>query len=247
MNLDNISIIMVETSHPGNVGAAARAMMNMGLASLRLVNPQCQLDADAYARASGANQVLDAARSFPSLTDALADCALVVGTSARSRSLEWPALSPHGLALKLAGQPDDSRAAVVFGREDSGLTNAELQHCHYSVTIPTNPGFSSLNVASAIQVISYEIYNQLQAGQARPAVRLSRADSAASGEQLEGFFDHLEQVLSSTGFIQQTNPRQMMKRLRRLFQRAEPTQNEVNILRGILSSVEKYRQHKAQN
>jgi len=232
---------MVETSHPGNVGAAARAMKNMGLSHLELVNPLCSLDGSAYARASGADDLLNRAVIREQLTDAIADCALVVGTSARIRTLVWPGLTPNSLAETLAQQADDCRAAIVFGREHSGLTNEELQHCHYSVTIPTNPDFSSLNVASSIQVISYEIYSRLLAEQEAPPQRLSRSDSPANSEQLEGFFSHLEQVLFATGFIERSNPRQMMKRLRRLYQRALPSQNEVNILRGILNSVEKYK------
>ena len=241
MLLEHIRIVMVETTHPGNIGAAARAMKNMGLSSLALVNPQCALDGAAYARASGADDILSNAQRCASLTDAVADCSLVVGTSARSRTLTWPGLTPHSLAHKLMQQPNDTAAAIVFGREDSGLTNDELQHCHYSVTIPTNPEFSSLNVAASIQVISYEILSRFLAAEDPVPGRLSRADSPANSMQLEGFFNHLEKVLYRTGFIERTNPRQMMKRLRRLFQRAEPSQNEVNILRGILSSVEKYK------
>ncbi len=241
MKLEDIRIVMVETTHPGNIGAAARAMKNMGLSSLVLVNAQCSLDGAAYARASGADDILNQSQRYGSLIEAVADCELVVGTSARSRTLSWPGLTPNSLADKLALQPDTSAAAIVFGREHSGLTNDELQHCHFSVTIPTNPEFSSLNVAAWIQVISYEILNRFLADTEPAPARVSRSDSPASSTQLEGFFDHLEQVLYRTGFIERTNPRQMMKRLRRLFQRAEPSQNEVNILRGILSSVEKFK------
>lgn len=234
---------MVETTHPGNIGAAARAMKNMQLSNLVLVNPKCPIGERAYARASGANQVLDECRQVMSLPEALVDCHLVIGTSARARSLAWPQLNPRQLGDKAASMSDDQKLAVVFGREHAGLTNEELQHCHFTVNIPTNPDFSSLNVASAIQVISYEIYQQFQQTrnqQLPDSDQIVEEPLATSGEQ-EGYFNHLEQVLISTGFIDAQNPRQMMKRLRRLYQRALPTQNEVNILRGILSSVEKYK------
>ena len=222
-------------------GAAARAMKNMGLSQLVLVNPRCTVDQQAYARASGADDVLNQLVKHDSLTAALADCVMVVGTSARTRSLVWPALTPNSLAAKLAEMADDKPVAVVFGREDSGLTNEELQHCHYSVTIPTNPDFSSLNVAAAIQVISYEIYNRLQDQSGSDAQALTRLESRADSEQLEGFFEHLQRLLVEIEFLDPDNPRQIMKRLRRLYQRAEPSVNEVNILRGILSGVERHR------
>ncbi len=243
MKLENIKIVLVETTHPGNIGAAARAMKNMGLSQLVLVNPRCAVDNQAYARASGADDLLNQLVKHETLTAAVADCVLVVGTTARTRSLVWPALTPNSLAKKLAETADDHPVAVVFGREDSGLTNEELQHCHYSVTIPTNPDFSSLNVAAAIQVISYEIFSQLQDNTDQPAPGLSRLESPADSEQLEGLFEHLQRLLIDIDFLDQDNPRQIMKRLRRLYQRAEPTVNEVNILRGILSSVEKMQEY----
>ncbi len=245
MKLDNIRIVMVETTHPGNIGAAARAMKNMQFSDLALVNPKCPVGERAYARASGANSVLDELTRFNTLTEALADCHLVIGTSARIRSLTWPQLNPREVGEKAVALPDDQKLAVVFGREHAGLTNEELQHCHFTVNIPTNPDFSSLNVGAAIQVISYEIYQQYQQSLAISAETIdqpaSEEEPMASSAELEGYFCHLEQVLVSTGFIDAENPRQMMKRLRRLYQRVLPTQNEVNILRGILSSVEKYK------
>ena len=238
MKLENIKIVMVETTHPGNIGAAARAMKNMCLSQLVLVNPKCPIGQIAYSRGSGANDVLDQRIMAETLPEAIADCAVVIGTSARLRSLAWPELSPDTLAQKVAGMSDNEKAAIVFGREHAGLTNEELQHCHYTVTIPTNEDFSSLNVASAIQVISYEIYKLFQ----QPAQpKHEQTEPAADSAELEGYFSHLEQVMVATGFLDPDNPRQLMKRLRRLYQRAEPSKNEVNILRGILSAVEKYR------
>ncbi len=238
MKLENIKIVMVETTHPGNIGAAARAMKNMCLSQLVLVNPKCPIGQIAYSRGSGANDILDQRITAESLPEAVADCAVVVGTSARLRSLAWPELSPDTLAHKMADMGDNEKAAIVFGREHAGLTNEELQHCHYTVTIPTNAEFSSLNVASAIQVISYEIFKLFQ--QPLPP-KCEEGDPTADSGELEGYFSHLEQVMITTGFLNPDNPRQLMKRLRRLYQRAEPSKNEVNILRGILSAVEKYR------
>ena len=236
---------MVETTHPGNIGAAARAMKNMQLTKLALVNPKCPIGQRAYSRASGANSVLDDLQRYPALPEAVADCHLVIGTSARMRSLSWPQLQPTELGSRAAALADDQKMAIVFGREHAGLTNEELQHCHYTVNIPTNPEFSSLNVASAIQVISFEIYQQYRQQLDLPEVIVEENSEAqeafATSAELEGYFDHLQQVMIKTGFLDPENPRQMMKRLRRLYQRAQPTQNEVNILRGILSSVEKYK------
>ena len=239
MKLENIKIVMVETTHPGNIGAAARALKNMELSQLVLVNPKCPIGERAYSRGSGANNILDDRVVVDTLPEAVSDCQLVVGTSARLRSLAWPELTPETLAQKVSGLADDEKVAIVFGREHAGLTNEELKHCNYTVTIPTNPDFSSLNVASAIQVVSYEIYkNMLEADDSEST---NTSEPVADSAELEGYFSHLEQVLISTEFLNKDNPRQMMKRLRRLYQRAEPSKNEVNILRGILSSVEKYK------
>ena len=162
MHIDHIKIVMVGTTHSGNIGAAARAMNNMALTHLRLVSPQCKLDQAAYARASGANKVLDQAEVFDNLGSAIADCTYVAAASARRRTLSWPELDPHLLAEKLYTLPPSSGpAAIVFGREHSGLTNEEIQMCHSMLRIPTNPDFSSLNVASAIQVVCYEIWSGL--------------------------------------------------------------------------------------
>lgn len=238
MKLENIKIVMVETTHPGNIGAAARALKNMELSRLVLVNPKCALGETAYSRGSGANNILDNRITVDTLPEAVQDCQVVIGTSARLRSLAWPELTPETLAHKVIGMPDDEKVAIVFGREHAGLTNDELQHCHYTVTIPTNAEFSSLNVASAIQVITYEIYKHFM--HEGVSVLPRNSEPLAESNELEGYFAHLEQVLVKTGFLDESNPRQMMKRLRRLYLRAQPSRNEVNILRGILSAVEKY-------
>jgi len=239
MNLENIDIVMVGTTHPGNIGAAARAMHNMCISNLVLVNPQCPIGEIAYARASGANVILDSLRKAGSLQEAVQDSILVVATSARDRSLPWPELSPGLVAKKIAELNGQSRVALVFGREHSGLTNEELQICHYTVNIPTNPDFSSLNVASAIQVMCYEIFKTV--GNQTETRQTEIQESAVTSQQLEGFFRHLEQVMITTEFLDRENPGLLMQRLRRLYHRLEMSKNEVDILRGILSSVEKYK------
>ncbi|MFB3058999.1 MAG: RNA methyltransferase [Gammaproteobacteria bacterium] len=239
MNLENIDIVMVGTTHPGNIGAAARAMHNMCISNLVLVNPQCPIGEIAYARASGANVILDSLRKAGSLQEAVQHCILVVATSARDRSLPWPELSPGLMAKKIAELNGQSRVALVFGREHSGLTNEELQICHYTVNIPTNPDFSSLNVASAIQVMCYEIFKTV--GYQSETRQTEFQECAVTSQQLEGFFRHLEQVMITTEFLDRENPGLLMQRLRRLYHRLEMSKNEVDILRGILSSVEKYK------
>jgi len=226
-------IVLINTSHPGNIGAAARAMKNMGLAGLRLVDPQKYPSADATARASGADDVLAAARTFATLDAAVADCTLVIGASARSRSLPVPMLDPRGCAALVHSQPDPASTAILFGRERSGLTNDELDRCHHLVQIPTNPDYPSLNIAAAVQVITYEL--RMAAGVAeQPA---APEVDYASAEQMEQFYAHLEQTLIRLEFLDADNPRQLMRRLRRLYTRSRPDRNEINILRGILTAT----------
>lgn len=249
--LDRIRIVLIGTSHPGNIGAAARAMRNMGLEDLALVTPRCDpRDQEAYSRASGANTLVDAARQFDALEAAVADCTLVVGASARSRHLPWPMVSPRALAESLpqALAPDGARLALVFGREDTGLTNAELQRCHQHVHIPTNPDFSSLNLAAAVQVLAYECRQAYLATEEAAAPPASETDQPfgvawdnppATHADLERFFVHLERTLTAIEFHDPDNPRQLMARLRRLFLRAHLDSMEMNILRGILGSIDK--------
>lgn len=237
MKLENISIVMVGTTHPGNVGAAARAMNNMCISQLVMVSPKCPIGEIAFARASGAHAILDQMHIVDTLEEAIQDCKLVIGSTARSRALAWPELSPPGMSQKVWSLDDETKVAIVFGREHSGLTNEELQLCNYMVSIPTNPDFSSLNVASAIQVMCYEIYKTLDEGK---VVESPTPDEpTATSFDLEGYFQHLEKVLLKTGYLNLDNPGQLLQRLRRLYQRADLSKNEINILRGILSSVEK--------
>lgn len=234
--LDQIRIVLVNTSHTGNMGSAARAMKTMGLTQLVLVDPQALPNDGAHALAAGASDVLANARIVSTLDEAIADCGLVIGTSARSRTLSWPMLDPREAGEKAVGEGMQHPVALVFGRERTGLTNDELQKCHYHVAIPANPEYSSLNLAMAVQTICYEVRMCWLQDQA-PEVE-SEADYP-SAHQLEGFYQHLEQTLLKTGFIADDHPGQVMSKLRRLFNRARPEAIELNILRGILTSIQK--------
>ncbi|GAA5173875.1 MULTISPECIES: RNA methyltransferase [Halomonadaceae] len=254
--LERIRIVLIGTSHPGNIGAVARAMKNMGLADLALVAPRCEVQtSESISRASGADALLVTASLHESLDDAVADATLVVGASARSRTLPWPMISPRQLGAALPAELSrrEARVALVFGREDSGLTNTELQRCHRHVHIPTNAEFSSLNLAAAVQVLSYECrLAWLDAGEAGQAAAPSGEvpfgeapcgvewdNPPASHADLERYFAHLERVLTAIGFHDPERPRQLMARLRRLYLRARPDSLEVSILRGILTAIEK--------
>ena len=226
--LDNIRVVLVGTSHPGNIGGAARAMKNMGLSRLVLVEPEDFPSGDAVARASGATDVLDAALVVGSLEEALVGCSLVIGTSARDRRIPWPLLDPRECGVTSCEQAAaGGEVALVFGREYAGLTNEELQRCQYHVHIPSNPEFSSLNLAAAVQVLAYEV---------RTAMLNSQA---ATADELESFYGHLRRVLVMIGFLDPQKPRHLMTRLRRLYGRSAVSKLEMNILRGILTETEK--------
>ena len=237
---DRIDIVLVGTTHPGNIGAVARAMKNMALARLRLVQPRVFPSAEATARAAGADDVLAAATVCDSLEEAVAGCALVVGASARPRAIGCPLLAPRECAELLAGGTQGP-AALVFGREHSGLSNEELDRCHYQLHIPANPDFSSLNLAAAVQIVSYELLLARSAVDSAP-VRAEAGDGGqvVSHEEMERFYGHLQAVLTEIDFLDPANPRHLMRRLRRLYNRARPDRNEMNILRGILTAVQDY-------
>lgn len=239
--LERIRIVLIGTSHPGNIGAVARAMHNMGLADLCLVAPRCDvITQESISRASGADHLLHQARVVETLEEAISDATLAVGASARSRTLPWPMVSPRELGTRLASEcrADNARVALVFGREDSGLTNAELQRCHAHVHIPTNEAFSSLNLAAAVQVIAYECRLAWLDDQAAP-IEAEADDELATAEELERYFEHLERTLVAIDFHDPAKPRQLMARLRRLYLRARVEKMEMNILRGILTATEK--------
>lgn len=234
----SVRIVMVETSHPGNIGAAARAMKNMHLEQLYLVKPRHFPHEEATARASRADDVLEGATICDSLQHALEGCSMVFGASARSlRSLPWPQLDARATAELVAKQEPSAEIALVFGREHSGLTNEELGLCNYLLHIPTNTEFSSLNVAAAIQVVAYELM-MARSGEWQ-APQSNKEDEVASAEEVEGLIGHLETTMVDTGFLDPNNPRQLIRRMRRLFNRAQVEKTEVNILRGLFSAVEK--------
>lgn len=233
----DLRIVLVNTSHPGNIGAVARAMKNMRLERLYLVSPQAFPSAEATARASGADDVLARAVICDTLEEAIGDCALVVGASARPRTIECAALAPGELARGVAVGRSEGSAAVVFGREHSGLSNAELDRCHYQLHIPSNPDFPSLNLATAVQIVCYELF--LASGGAAPEAEADNGQPAATAGEMERFYEHLEQVLVEIEFLDPRRPRHLMRRLRRLYNRANADRNEINILRGILTAVQK--------
>lgn len=238
MMLERVKVVLVGTTHSGNIGSAARAMKVMGLSQMVLVDPQCQVDAQAIALAAGASEIALNAQIYPTLEAAVADCGLVVGTSARSRTLEWPMLEPGECGEKLISEANQHSVAMVFGRERTGLTNDELQLCHYHVCVPANPEYSSLNLAMAVQLLSYEVrmaYLALQQSSQSSTLQ----EEYPRHQELERFYAHLEQVIMQTEFISAQQPGQVMNKLRRMFTRARPEAQEINILRGILTSVQK--------
>lgn len=234
--LSNIRIVLVETSHPGNIGAAARAMKNMTMDQLYLVSPKIFPSADATARAAGADHILGSAKICQSLSEAVTDCHLVVGTSARPRTLNWPLYSPRSLAAEL-NTKTDIKTAIVFGRENSGLSNEELNQCHYLLQIPCNDSFSSLNIAAAVQIMVYELFVISQKDSPPSKIKSKNDWLPATSTQLEQFFEHLQQTLLDINFLQPGQSKSMMQRLRRLFHKSQLDSKEVDIMRGILSAA----------
>ena len=235
--LDRIRIVLVGTSHSGNIGSAARAMKVMGLTNMVLVAPECEVDGQAIALAAGASDIANRARIVDTLDEAISDCGLVIGSSARSRTLEWPMLEPREAGVKAIKEAPSHPIAFIFGRERVGLTNEELQKCHFHVCIPANPEYSSLNLAMAVQTISYE---------ARVAWLDSEAYKGETTEseyplnfELELFYEHLEKVMTDTDFINKAHPGQVMNKMRRMFNRCRPETHELRTLRGILTAVER--------
>jgi len=233
--LDNVRIILIGTSHPGNIGSAARAMKTMGLTDLVLVDPECEVDGKSVALSAGASDVLKHHRVYATLDEAIADCHLVVGASARPRTLDWPMLDPREMGVKVATESKQGKTALVFGRENSGLSNDELQKCHFHVFIPANPEYSSLNLAMAVQTLSYEVRMAHLASESFPEV----VEEYPRAAEFEGMLEHLQKTLFEIGFIVPAHPGLVMDKLRRLFNRARPEINELKMLRGIFSSMQK--------
>lgn len=239
-SLENIRIVLVNTSHPGNIGATARAMKNMGLGQLVLVQPLEFPSGVAVGRAASALDILDNAVVVDSLQEAVRDCGLVIGASARSRKIPWPVLSPRQCARQALADAARNRVALVFGREDNGLHNEELQLCHFHVQIPAAEAYSSLNLAAAVMVICYELrLAALDQENVQPVGEDEYWDlEKATGEQTEQFYRHLEEVLVRLQFHDPQNPRQLMQRMRRMFSRIRLDTMELNILRGLLTHIE---------
>ena len=238
MSLQATRIVLVNTTHPGNIGGVARAMKNMGLSQLYLVKPRGFPDEQAVWRAASAADVLEQAVVVETLEQAIADCQFVVGTSARGRRIPWPTLDPRRCALEIsAATQRGARAAVVFGREDRGLTNEELQLCNLHLNIPSHPDYTSLNLAMAVQIVSYEL-RMLELADELPADPQAEWDAElCTNENLERFYEHLEQTLVEIDFLDPAAPRQLMTRLRRLYSRVALDEMELNILRGILTET----------
>jgi tRNA (cytidine32/uridine32-2'-O)-methyltransferase len=248
--LDSVRVVLVDTSHPGNIGAAARALKNMGLRQLYLVAPRDFPSDRAVWRAANATDVLDNAVVVETLDEAIADCGLVVGTSARGRRIPWPLMNPRECGGRVVQEAKTHTVALVFGREDRGLTNDELQKCTYHVHIPANPDYSSLNLAAAVQVITYEIRMAALAGDSGELPSMDDWDvPPAKAGDIELYFDHLEQALVDIDFHDRDNPRQTMTRLRRLFGRIRLDEMELSILRGMLTAIQnaayRLKSHKA--
>ena len=240
MKLENIRIVLVNTSHPGNIGAVARAMKNMGLGRLYLVAPQQFPDEQANWRAVSAEDVLDNAIITETLEEAVGDCQFVVGTSARGRRIPWPLLDPRRCAQQMDGESDQGEVAVLFGREDRGLTNDELKVCNLHLNIPTSGEYSSLNLAMAVQVVCYELRMVLDMPDL-PVDQDAQWDASfATRDNMERFYAHLEQTLIDVGFLNPAVPRQLMLRLRRLYSRVRLDDMELRILRGILTETQKW-------
>ncbi len=246
-SLHKIRIVLVDTTHPGNIGATARAMKVMGLQQLYLVRPRHYPDAKATAMASGAADLLDQAVVCDDLDAAIADCKLIMGASARSRTLQWPALMAREAALRLAHEVQahgdgEAGLAIVFGTESVGLSNEQLQQCHYRIEIPANPEYSSLNLSQAVQVVCYELRMALEVATAAPA----QSDDTAADDvgmlpadqrSVESLIQRSEQMLEQIRFLHPTQPQMLLQRLRRLVMRARLEQREVSILQGIVSAL----------
>lgn len=238
--LANIRIVLVKTQHPGNIGSTARAMLTMGLTELVLVSPDRFPHPQARMTAAHAGHVIDQAQIVGSLAEAVAGCAWVVASSARPRHLGDEPLRPWEAAARAVARAATAKVAIVFGCERTGLTNEELDFCHAVTMIPANPGYSSLNLSQAVQVLAYE----LRKASLPDVPTVSSKDGhpwyePPAAEEMERFYVHLQKILLSTGFLDPANPRLLMRRLRQFYNRASPDRNELNILRGILTSIEK--------
>ncbi|MGO8856975.1 MAG: RNA methyltransferase [Steroidobacteraceae bacterium] len=227
-----VRIVLIDPSHPGNIGSVARAMKNMGVTDLVLVRPRSFPHAESNALAAGADDILANARVVSSVSEAVADCAFVAGTTSRPRSYYWEFTTPRDVAGRLVALPEDDRAALLFGSERYGLGTDDLQYCNVLVRIPANPEYCSLNLAMSVQLLTYEIFMAREQPHSRTQLELPLAPAG----DVEHFYKHLNEVLNEIDFADRTG--HLMERLRRLFNRAQMDRNELNIMRGILSAVQ---------
>ena len=265
--LEQIRVVLVNTSHPGNIGSAARAMKVMGLKRLVLVDPKEFPSDTALFMSSGAEDVVNNAQVVSSYAEAIGDCQLVLGASARQRSIPWPVLSPRAAGEHIVGllsehqdaeKEQQPQVALVFGREASGLTNEELTQCHYHIHIEGSPEYSVLNLAMAVQVVSYEIFQAWLAQQAPKEAESQPTGRArfqmpmqpcrwdvelATQAELNHFIEHMGRLLAEIEFYDPENPKQILARLRRMFTRMQPDQREIKLLRGVLTAKLKSKQN----
>jgi TrmH family RNA methyltransferase len=227
-----VRIVLIDPSHPGNIGSVARAMKNMALDDLTLVRPRSFPHAEANALAAGADDILSSARIVETVSEAIGDCGFIAGTTSRPRSYYWEFTTPRDVASRVVGLGSGERAALLFGSERYGLGTDDLQYCNVLVRIPANPEYCSLNLAMSVQLLAYEIF--LARGQPQSRIQLEQPLAPAS--DVEHFYAHLHEVLDEIDFEDRTG--HLMERLRRLFNRAQLDRNELNILRGILSAIQ---------
>ena len=233
-----IRMVLVNTTHPGNIGGAARAIKNMGLTELYLVQPREYPAPRAVWRAAGARDILANAKIVESLDEAIEGCGLVVGTSARERRIPWPLINPRECGEKIWSEAASHDVALLFGREDRGLTNSELQKCNFHVHIPSNPDYSSLNLATAVQVLAYEVRMASLQNDKGVLPTMDEWDQPlATADELELFHNHLEETMVRLKFYDPDNPKQLLTRMRRLFNRTRMDKMEVSMLRGLLTAA----------
>ena len=237
--LSQIKLVLIETSHPGNIGSTARAMKTMGLKQLILVNPRCYPDPQAMTLASNAHDILEKASIIRSLEEAVSDCSLIMGTSSDVREIQMPGLTPRKAAPLLYKTAQICPVAVIFGTERSGLTSETLLRCNYHLKIPTHPSYRSLNLAQAVQIIAYELHlMSLEDPLKDPDFNKSVKDRLATFSEVNYFFKHLEEVVKNVGFLNPAYPKKIMQRLKRLFNRVQLEHMELQLLRGILRKID---------
>ena len=234
--LNSVRVVLVGTTHPGNIGATARAMKNMGIVNLALVKPKDFPSNEAIYRSKAAKDVLESAQIYENLEDAVSDCELVIGTSARGRTVPWPVLSPKEAADRVAVHSENNKVAIVFGREDRGLTNQELGLCNLHVHIPTDPEYSSLNLSQAVQILVYEIRVSILKDQEYEEYW---DVDLATNEQTERLIDHMDELMKEVEFYDVHNPRKLLLRVRRFFKRSRIDVMEANIFRGLFAAIQK--------